>query len=66
MSNYNKSLRPWVVYRLDSHLSAWVEVKRFKLRADAESYKVLLKRLRNDLTYDVAFDSQLPQMVAAQ
>ncbi|MBD2692648.1 hypothetical protein H6G68_12920 [Anabaena catenula FACHB-362] len=48
-------LRPWVISRLEGHTFAWVDVKTFRHRSDAESYLRILKQLRPDFNYEMNF-----------
>jgi hypothetical protein len=49
-------LKPWVVSRLEGHVLAWVDVKSFRSRLDAEDYMKLLKQMRPDITYQLTFN----------
>jgi hypothetical protein len=48
-------LRPWVISRLEGHISAWVDVREFRSRNDAENYLRILKMLRPDFKYELTF-----------
>lgn len=48
-------LRPWVISRLEGHISAWVDVKDFRKRNNAEDYLHILKMLRPDFKYELNF-----------
>lgn len=48
-------LKPWVISRLEGHISAWVDVNDFRNRNDAEDYLRTLKMLRPDIKYELNF-----------
>jgi hypothetical protein len=51
---YQHKLSPWAVFRLQPSL-CHICVARFRRRSDAEHYKALLRRVNNEVNYQVVF-----------
>ncbi|MBO1058465.1 MAG: hypothetical protein HEQ27_18915 [Dolichospermum sp. JUN01] len=51
---YRDKLNPWAVFRLQPSLHH-VCVARFRKKSDAEHYESLLRRVNNEVNYEVVF-----------